>query len=58
MDADASNQPNNHVVDAMIQMAKQVYPDVFADFEDPFSTASSGDAASSNDAASSGDAEE
>ena len=58
VDADASNQPNNHVVDAMIQMAKQVYPDVFADFEDPFSTASSGDAASSNDAANSGDAEE
>ena len=32
IDADASNQPNNHVVDAMIEMAKKVYPDEFADF--------------------------
>ena len=45
IDADTSNQPNNHVVDAMIQMAKQIYPDVFADFEDPFAVpASAGDA--------------
>ncbi len=29
IDADASNQPNNHVVDAMLEMAKQVYPDSF-----------------------------
>jgi iron complex transport system substrate-binding protein len=33
IDADASNQPNNHVVDAMIEMAKKVYPDEFADFK-------------------------
>ena len=33
IDADASNQPNNHVVDAMIEMAKKVYPDQFADFQ-------------------------
>ena len=32
IDADTSNQPNNHVVDAMIEMAKKVYPDEFADF--------------------------
>ncbi len=29
IDADASNQPNNHVADAMIEMAKQVYPEYF-----------------------------
>ena len=39
IDADASNQPNNHVIDALIQMAKYVYPDEYADFEDPFATA-------------------
>lgn len=45
IDADTSNQPNNHVLDAMIQMAKQVYPDAFSSFDDPFaSNASSGDA--------------
>ncbi len=32
IDADSSNQPNNHTVDAMIEMAEQVYPDKFADF--------------------------
>ena len=39
IDADASNQPNNHVIDATIQMAKLIYPDAFADFGDPFATA-------------------
>lgn len=39
IDADASNQPNNHVIDATIQMAKLIYPDAFADFDDPFATA-------------------
>jgi iron complex transport system substrate-binding protein len=39
IDANASNQPNNHVIDALIQMAKYVYPDEYADFEDPFATA-------------------
>ena len=29
IDADASNQPNNHIIDAMLEMAKQVYPDTF-----------------------------
>ena len=42
IDSDSSNQPNNHVVDAMIQMAKLIYPEQFADFDDPF--ASAGDA--------------
>ena len=42
IDADASNQPNQHVIDAMIQMAKQIYPDEYATFDDPFAT--SGDA--------------
>ena len=39
IDADASNQPNNHIIDALIQMGKAVYPDEFADFEDPFASA-------------------
>ena len=30
------NQPNQHVVSAMVEMAKYIYPDVFADLEDPF----------------------
>ncbi len=42
IDSDSSNQPNNHVVDALIQMAKLIYPEQFADFDDPFAT--SGDA--------------
>ena len=29
IDADASNQPNNHIVDAMLEMAKQVYPEYY-----------------------------
>ena len=33
IDATSSNQPNNHVVDAMIEMGKKVYPDQFADFQ-------------------------
>ena len=30
------NQPNQHVVSAMVEMAKYIYPEVFADLEDPF----------------------
>lgn len=33
IDAASSNQPNNHVVDAMIEMGKKIYPDQFADFQ-------------------------
>ena len=40
IDATTSNQPNNHTVDALIQMAKLVYPDVFDVFEDPFASPS------------------
>ena len=52
IDADSSNQPNNHVVDAMIQMAKYVYPDEFSSFSDPFATSTDATAsdASSTDA--------
>ncbi|MBO4864784.1 MAG: ABC transporter substrate-binding protein [Eubacterium sp.] len=32
IDADASNQPNQHVVDAMIEMATQVYPEIFKEY--------------------------
>ena len=30
------NQPNQHLVSAMIEMAKDIYPDVYADIADPF----------------------
>lgn len=30
------NQPNQHVVSAMVEMAKDVYPETFADAVDPF----------------------
>ena len=36
VDANLLNQPNQHVVSAMIEMAKDIYPDAYADVEDPF----------------------
>ena len=36
VDANTLNQPNQHVVSAMIEMAKDIYPDVYQDVEDPF----------------------
>lgn len=36
VDANTLNQPNQHVVSAMIEMAKDIYPDAYADLEDPF----------------------
>lgn len=36
IDENASNRPNAHVVDAMIQIAKDVYPDYYKDYADPF----------------------
>lgn len=30
------NQPNQHVVSAMVEMAKDIYPDVYENLEDPF----------------------
>ena len=30
------NQPNQHVVSAMIEIAKDIYPDVYKDVKDPF----------------------
>ncbi|HCW22848.1 MAG TPA: hypothetical protein DGX96_04035 [Lachnospiraceae bacterium] len=35
-DANELNQPNNHTVSAMVEMAKDIYPDVFADVSDPY----------------------
>ena len=37
IDGDAFNQPNQYVLHSAIEIAKQAYPDVFADIEDPFS---------------------
>ena len=36
VDANTLNQPNQHVASAMIEMAKDIYPDVYQDVEDPF----------------------
>ena len=38
IDSTTSNQPNNHTVEALIQLAKLVYPDNFDAFLDPFAT--------------------
>ena len=36
IDNDTVNRPNHHVVSAMIEMAKDIYPEVYKDLEDPF----------------------
>lgn len=36
LDGDAINRPNHHVVSAMIEMAKDIYPDYYSDVVDPF----------------------
>ena len=36
IDNDTVNRPNHHVVSAMIEMAKAVYPEVYKDLKDPF----------------------
>lgn len=35
-DPDTVNQPNHHIVSAMIEMGQMLYPDYFADVVDPF----------------------
>ena len=39
IDPTSSNQPNQHVIDALIQMAKKVYPEKYESFNDPFASA-------------------
>ena len=36
IDNDTVNRPNHHVISAMIEMAKDIYPDYYGDVEDPF----------------------
>lgn len=36
LDGDTVNRPNHHVISAMIEMAKDIYPDYFGDLVDPF----------------------
>jgi iron complex transport system substrate-binding protein len=36
-DSNEMNQPNQHVVSGIIEMAKDIYPDVYGDLKDPFS---------------------
>lgn len=36
VDANTLNQPNQHVVSAMIEMGKDLYPDAYQNVEDPF----------------------
>ncbi|MBQ1681372.1 MAG: ABC transporter substrate-binding protein [Agathobacter sp.] len=38
LNSDEVNQPNHHVISAMIAMAKAIYPDYYKDVVDPFST--------------------
>ena len=33
IDGDTVNRPNHHVVDAMIEIAKDIYPEYYADFD-------------------------
>ncbi len=40
LDSDQVNQPNHHVVSAMIAMAKAVYPEYYQDVVDPFESES------------------
>ena len=39
VDGDTINRPNHHVVSAMVEMGKLIYPDVFKDVADPFANA-------------------
>ena len=49
MDANAMSQPNQHIVSAMIAMAKDIYPKQFAEVTDPYAAAgASATAASGN----------
>ena len=36
IDNDTVNRPNNHVISAMIEMGKDIYPEYYSDIEDPF----------------------
>ncbi len=36
LDSNSVNQPNHHVVSAMVAMAKAIYPEKYADVTDPF----------------------
>ncbi|MBR6404038.1 MAG: ABC transporter substrate-binding protein [Eubacterium sp.] len=57
IDSNSSNQPNQHVLDAMIQMAKQIYPDEYKSLKDPFASATDAISSSGDATASTGDAE-
>ena len=39
IDENASNRPNAHIIDAVYQMAKKIYPEQYKDFTDPFEKA-------------------
>ncbi len=36
LDANEINRPNQHLISALVEMGKVVYPDAFAEIEDPF----------------------
>ncbi len=40
LDPNAINRPNQHLVSALAEMGKAIYPDAFADIQDPFAAAS------------------
>ncbi len=39
IDGDTINRPNHHVVSSMIEIGKLIYPEAFADVQDPFAAA-------------------
>jgi iron complex transport system substrate-binding protein len=41
IDNDTVNRPNHHVISAMIEMAKDIYPGYYMDFVDPFASENS-----------------
>ena len=41
IDNDTVNRPNHHVISAMIEMAKDIYPDYYSDIVDPFADTNS-----------------
>lgn len=60
IDNDTVNRPNQHVISAMIEMGKDIYPDYYKDVVDPFASdaADAADKNASTDAATEASTEE
>jgi len=44
--ADTMSRPNQHVFSAALEMAADIYPEIFADIEDPFAAGTAAESAS------------